>query len=220
MQDNQENSTEAIQRSIEKKIQDWLPRPGDKLFLDSQNAKHLDPLGYSSPGERSPIGRWELYADGFRNAADRIVDSCEGHPWEDDLIYPVLALYRHHIELQLKIVIKSASKGEEIKDWLYRTHDMERLWAKLNEVYPECHKWADPDWTTACSALLDEFSKHDPRSIAARYPIDKEKQTLETLERVDLQVLKTGIHKISHYLETIIESIHQDLEWSAEMASW
>ena len=38
-----------------------------------------DPFAFSVPGEqRSPIGRWALYADGFVHAADRIVEGWAG----------------------------------------------------------------------------------------------------------------------------------------------
>lgn len=69
--------------------------------------------------------------------------------------------------------------------------------------------------------MLFEFDDHDPTSQGARYPIDRKgNQTLVRLERVDLQALKLGVHKISHYLSTIIEQIHADTEWESEMASW
>ncbi len=47
-----------------------------------------------------------------------------------------------------------------------------------------------------------------------------ENQTLARLDIVDLSTLKVGIHKISHYLGTIIEQIGDDRDQEAEMASW
>jgi hypothetical protein len=47
-----------------------------------------------------------------------------------------------------------------------------------------------------------------------------ENQTLARLDIVDLPTLKVGIHKISHYLGTIIEQIGDDRDREAEMASW
>lgn len=204
-------------------LREWLPSPGDKLFLETLRSAALDPLGFSVPGEqRSPIGRWALYADGFLHAGDRIVDSWAGQPWEDELIYPLLALYRQHLELLLKLVIRSAPGfTDEIKDWLYKTHGLDDLWGKLGDVYPESHGWALKECTEACSQLIREFSEHDPKSFAARYPVDRqERQTLERLRAIDVHILKLGVHKISHYLGAIIESIHQDREWRSEVASW
>jgi hypothetical protein len=130
-------------------------------------------------------------------------------------------LYRHHLELLLKLVIRSAPGfTDEVKDWLYNTHELDKLWTKLEEVYPDSHRWASKECTEACAELIKELSKHDPKSYAARYPIDRqERQTLEQLRAIDVRVLKRGVRKISHYLETIIESIHQDIE-GRSVASW
>jgi len=50
-------------------------------------------------------GNWDLYADGYKSAADRLVDQIEGTPLEDRLICPVFFMYRHFIELRLKTLI-------------------------------------------------------------------------------------------------------------------
>ena len=47
-----------------------------------------------------------------------------------------------------------------------------------------------------------------------------ENQTLARLDIVDLPTLKVDIHKISHYLGTIIEQIGDDRDREAEIASW
>jgi|SRR5208283_370874 len=217
------DDSDELGREIERELREWLPATGDKLFVETDRAAILDPLGFSSPGEvRSTIGRWDLYADGFLHAGDRLVEGWSGQPWEDELIYPLLALYRQHLELLLKLVIRSAPGFvEETRDWLYKTHELDKLWDKLVEVYPESHNWASKECTAACSQLIREYAEHDPRSFAARYPVDKqEKQTLERLRAIDVHKLKLGVHKVSHYLGTIIESIHQDREWRSEVASW
>lgn len=134
-----------MSNDIERDLVDWLPKPGDRLFIATETGLHLDPLGLTPRGEeRQLAGRWQLYAEGFLSAADRLVDSCQAHPHE-----------------------------------------------------------------------------HDPQSQAGRFPVDRqEAQTLTRLEIVDLQALRLGVSKVSHYLSTIIEQIGQDREWEAEMASW
>ena len=55
---------------------------------------------------------------------------------------------------------------------------------------------------------------------AARYESDKKgSPTLAGLRVVDLKDLKTGIHKLSHYLGAICEGIGQEIEWRNEMDS-
>lgn len=177
----------------------------------------------TAPGEpRRPAGRWQLYAEGFLSAADRLVDSCRGYRYQDDLIYPILSLYRHHLELQIKWVIRSSPCcTPEIREWLAGKHGLRALWDKLAQVYPRFSGWSVPECTEACRRLVLEFDEHDPSSQAGRYPEDaRGNQTLTHLEIVDLPTLKLGIHKISHYLAAAIEQIGEDREWEAEMASW
>ncbi len=53
-------------QTIERQLADWLPKTGDRLFVESNGGARLDPLGFSMPGEqRSPTGRWQLYAGAF-----------------------------------------------------------------------------------------------------------------------------------------------------------
>jgi hypothetical protein len=33
-------------------------------------------------------------------------------------------------------------------------------------------------------------------------------------------VLRLGVHKISHYLDAVVEQIGEDRDWEAKMASW
>jgi len=203
------DNSERLGPQIAGELREWLPASGDRLFVETDDAAILDPLGFSVPGElRSPIGRWGLYADGFLHAGDRLVESGTIRPWEDALLYPLLTLYHQHLELLLKIVIRHAPKfDDKIREFLYKNHGLDKLWTKLDEVYPTAHKWASKECTEACSRLIKEFAQHDPESFGARYPVDKlDKQTLEQLRAIDINVLKLGVHKISHYLDTIMES--------------
>jgi len=45
------------------------------------------------------VGNWSFFADGYKLAADMLVDQAEGNPPEDCLIAPILFLYRHWVDL-------------------------------------------------------------------------------------------------------------------------
>jgi hypothetical protein len=63
--------------------------------------------------------------------------------------------------------------------------------------------------------MIEEFDKYDPSSQASRYPIDKNgNPTLAGLELIDLpRALALGVHKISHYLDAVMEQIGEDQDW-------
>ena len=50
---------------------------------------------------------WWLYADGYRLAADRLIADAEGltRYQRNSVLYPILFLYRQHLELMLKYII-------------------------------------------------------------------------------------------------------------------
>jgi hypothetical protein len=214
---------ERQESELERELQDWLPRRGDRLVVATDAGLHLDPLGLTPHGEpRNPIGRWRLYTDGYLSAADRLVDSCIGRAYEDELIYPVLALYRHHLELKLKYVLRACPGfTQELEAWLASKHDLSELWERMTEIYPRFSEWTSAECTEACAQLVAEFNSHDPTSQAARYPVDRRgNQALANVESIDPGLLRRGVHKISRYLEAVIEQIGQDLDWEAEMAGW
>lgn len=216
---NEQMPDEPPDEQRRKEFEDWLPKAGDLLFPPSAGGAQLDPLGLSTLGEhRNPTGRWQLYSGGYLSAADRLVEGYPGACWEDDLIYPILNLYRHHLELELKYVIRNSSGyTQRPGEWLCIKHSLQSLWNKMVEVCPRFGAWASSECTEACRSLLFEFDSHDPTSQGARYPIDlKGNQTLIRLEVVNLHALKLGVHKISHYLSTIIEQIHEDREWEGK----
>src|SRR5713226_4648281 len=85
-------------RELAEEFADWLPKKGDRLFIPGLAGAVLDPLGMTAHGKpRNQTGRWRLYASGFLQAADQLVDGWKGLAYQDELIYPILSLYRHHL---------------------------------------------------------------------------------------------------------------------------
>lgn len=215
---------------IQAELLDWLPLPGERLFEETLDAAHVDPLGYSSGTSRSSIGRFELYCDAFREAGDRLVNSCSGIPGDDALIYPIITVYRHHLELAVKGVIYACPTSlspltkediAEKKRRLTRMHSLKDLWQMLRSIDPKCDGWAAPDTAMAFQAMIIEFDMHDRDGQAGRYShFTDGSQTLIGLRGIDLQVLKNRVHKMSHYLSAIFEATYQRDEWRSEEESW
>ena len=204
---------------IATEARDWLPKKGDRVFVATNEGCRLDPLGFTGYGEpRNPTGRWQLYASGFLSAADRLVESYMGCAHEDEFIYPILSLYRHHLELELKYVLRCCpAYYEDLEEWLTKEHGLCALWRKIAELYPRFGEWTSKDCTDGCECLITEFDEHDPNSQAGRYPQDRRgNQTLGRLEIVGLKELKLGAGKVSHYLATITEQIAEDRDSETE----
>jgi hypothetical protein len=232
MKDNPNSEEDGA--ALRRELDEWLPRLGDTLFKDSSSALRVDPLGYSDPRfptERSMVGRSDLYSEGYLHAGDRLVDGLTGSSDEDELLYPVFFLYRHHLEMELKGRVKAClnhglsglaeDEIASVREKLALKHGLRSLWQILKKCYPECDRDFSAGTREAFDHLLRELDDLDPSSQAARYSLDRKgNQTLPCLASLDLRELRKNVHKMSHYLAAIREGLYQELDWRDEMASW
>jgi hypothetical protein len=120
----------------------------------------------------------------FLNAADHLVEGIRRREHEDyRMVYPVLFLYRHAIELLLKSALHNSAKH----------HRLDTLFADLRCLYSHATGHDAPQWMTARIAELAQF---DPISTAFRYPeVDKAAWKAAGLH-VDVYHLRRAIHEL------------------------
>jgi hypothetical protein len=90
---------------VSKEIDDFLngkirsPSLDDKLFVEAEDGWMNACLNwYHDPTE--------LYIVGYKEAADSLVDSIANRKGSaDSLIFPIVFLYRHYVEIRLKSLI-------------------------------------------------------------------------------------------------------------------
>jgi hypothetical protein len=139
-------------------VPDWdeeivYPRPGDTLFqrANVQNEKILFAEWLA--------GDWAMYPDGYKMAADMVVDTMTGHAWEDRLILPIIFMYRHYVELKIKHIILELDRlsGTRIDTDRFRKHNLQSLWqyliAHLNCIRSEPNK----EIMSATERLINEL---------------------------------------------------------------
>lgn len=105
------------------------PERGDKLIDHSrkQGEKRLFAAWM--------IGQWHWYPDAYKQAADKLVDQIEGHSHEDRLIFPIIFLYRHFVELKIKEIIIQLDRlsGTQIAEKQFKKHQLMPLWSYARE---------------------------------------------------------------------------------------
>lgn len=146
-------------------------------------------------------GQWERYAHGYKEAAERVYES-----WlkvsDDSLIFPLVFLYRHYVELRLKELLQAASGFLGLpKDWA-SNHEISALWKHLKDllfkIWPEA---SEEDFENA-SRLLLELATEDPLSFHFRYPESKAGQKhLENLERIDVSSFVDALRRLACFLD-------------------
>ncbi|WOJ91753.1 hypothetical protein RZS28_18670 (plasmid) [Methylocapsa polymorpha] len=173
------------------------PEPGDWLFV--------------APGGRADEGtltshawtRLVLMADGYREAADRLVDAVAADAvLQSTVVYPVIFLYRHFMELKLKYVLVTYGQHfDEDADW--KSHSLTDLWAKVRPIIETAGNGTDDGGANdAVEACIREMSAADPMSFSFRYPVEKGgKPIVLAFETVDLGNLRRTMRKIANYFD-------------------
>lgn len=155
------------------------------------------------------VDHWYLYASGYRRGAEILTDYVhETHDEQDSLIYPVLFLWRHHLELKLKGIARKAS-GLLGQSWEPdNQHDLSQLFTSARNLFEACFTKfgervprADSD---PVKAALDRFRATDMKSMAFRYPEDlKGGKHLEGVTHINFDVVYKHMTALSDTLDGI-----------------
>jgi hypothetical protein len=161
------------------------------------------------------------YQDGYRSAALHLAEYvCEAGRGQDFLVYPIVYLYRHHIELTLKSIIEAAAfvtdrtLAEKERGMLVRSHDLAELWKLARPILnPACALGGEsplpPDDLEGVDSSIDQLHQHDPDGQRFRYSTikaqGKKTATLpslpDDLRHINIRNFAVGMEKLSDYLE-------------------
>ena len=172
------------------------------------------------------IAHWDAdwaYSRGFRRAANRLARHvCDTGTDQDVLIYPIIYLYRHHVELVLKAIIKSASGlldrelTEKDLEALDR-HNLSKLWQAARPLLdPVCDRAGNPPFPASELEGVDSYIRqihgHDPDGQSFRYATRKAKGASRSgfrpslgprLKLVNVKAFAAAMEKLAAYLEGI-----------------
>jgi len=154
------------------------------------------------------------YQDGYRRAALHLVEYvCDAGRGQDFLVYPIVYLYRHHIELTLKSIINVAcflidyTLTEKDLDTL-RHHDLAKLWTLARPLLnPTCELGGSPalpsDDLEGIDSYILQLHKHDPDGQRFRYATRKAKRlpSLPQLNHINIRDFGIALEKLADYLD-------------------
>lgn len=146
------------------------PQSNDTI-VSADGGKVLDPRWLSS--------NWLLFPEAYKQAADRLVDSLRdgGSSIEDDLIYPIIFLYRHFVETQLKSLALYVDQfaAERPPERMLRDHQLPGIWKYVRKQFEQLEGASvDRDVLETLERLIIQLAEIDSRSFNFRYPTDKE----------------------------------------------
>jgi hypothetical protein len=108
--------------------------------------------------------------DGYRLAADTLVDDVVDDSGPLDLlVYPILVLYRHHIELALKQLFHLSGTYLELDHSAKANHKLVPLWEEVMSRLERIPPGSDPDPDGIVDLVVHSFNKRDGRATTFRY---------------------------------------------------
>jgi len=187
-------SEESSASSWDQILDVQLPGKDDRLFATANDWQNNACLNWIPR-----TGKWDLYATGYKDAADLLAShACVHGRRHDTLVYPILFLYRQYLELSIKDLIQDARRLLDKVEPLRMTHRIDDLWRTCAALLDEISPGDSSGSLENVGRLIGEFSRVDPKSMAFRYPEDQEgRPSLEGLTHINLRVVKEVIGKIS-----------------------
>ena len=175
-----------------------IPRPesGDVLFREAPHCRDNASVSFFGDG-------WELYASSYKDAGDSLGEKAlEGSRPLDLVIFPIVFLYRHYLELRLKEMILSGSELATGRGEIKKEHRLDVLWQEVRKLLTDL--WQN-DTSTEIAAVencIAEICRVDRESMGFRYPVDLNgKRLIAGLEHVDVRNLRDVIRKIANFLD-------------------
>ena len=202
--------TDATAIKLTKEQSDLLfglppPRKGDVLF----RSDHRDTANASLDPPSSEFS----YSNGYRTAARLLTRHVlEAGADKNTLVFPILNLYRHHIELILKrltvsgsfLVDKELSKIE--MDRLV-THRLDHLWTNFRpilEAVCRCVGWKQPtqEDIEGIHSYIQQMTKVDPDGQSSRYSAStKGDPSIPHLTGINIRAFAESMERLGDFLE-------------------
>ena len=214
------------------------PHKDDVLFRsqlpDWQNNACIDAT--------KPGGDEHAVTEGYRRGARRLVEYVTENGREQDyLVYPILFLYRHHIELALKSIIRRApyvtgqSLTKEQRKNLNTGHQLDLLWQDLKPMFATVCEAAGWDKVSSfdeegVESHIRQLTELDPDSFSFRYPGNKEGVPYlpPSLTVINLRHFAEMVERLAEYLDALDMAVgvlydakqEMEAEWCNEMAQY
>ena len=172
---------------------------------------------------------WDSYSRAYKKAADVLVKHIENiNCPSDDLVYPIMFLYRHFLELTIKkIIVKVTVHNQELQlpEDFYNQHNLNTLWCRCEEfllkALPDLTA-KDKDDLKQINRIIKEFCELDKKSTEFRYSDNKNSEPLiKSNTQFPITVIREIIWKIYNILDEknfyLDFSQEQELMWNEHL---
>ena len=173
----------------------------------------LNHKAFVDPHRDVVVPNWIAYIEGYKNAADYLVEHAVKEWPADMLVYPIVFLYRQYLELQLKDLLQILFKCHRLSCRLPITHDLMQIWHRFRPLVESLdEKLEGVEYYDHIEARIKEFDIIDKTSYSFRYPQD-------TQEGLSLESIKTDIgdEMLNIFqMKCVMDSIYAVLQGQSE----
>jgi hypothetical protein len=165
-----------------------------------------------------------LYIHGYRRAAEALfnhVDGCERMS-PDYIVFPLVFLWRHHLELALKNVVAIGRELEGEEPTYPTHHGLRDLW-NTAKPYVVVHGASDAPELANVESNIKELERIDPAAIGFRYPHDRTGSSPALTNppaTINLAALQEGMMALSNFLDAVHECQKRALDDAMEAERW
>jgi hypothetical protein len=161
---------------------------------------------------------WGLYADGYRKAAELLIEHCDTFYAKNTLVYPIVFLYRQYVELRMKDIIRESGKVVKNPHPLPQHHRLDALWPVCCDILQERDLPVSKEDLSRIENCIKQFREFDPTSEAFRYPQTKQGDSSlpSQLEKISLRGLADAMKGLAESLEKISHLLSADVDLENE----
>ena len=182
-----------------RKNSELLPLNGnDKFFIK-------DPTMETSSWCRPWFENYEGYADHYAEAAEQLYKSTTNNTRKkDSLVYPMMFLSRHSVELRLKSILHKLyilhkQNGSDMEKSSLNGHNLECLWNAIDKLY----NGEKNGIYILAGERITELNQYDSKSDTFRYHIHKNNSSTAHGKFVDIDAFMNTYRKLNAFLEGI-----------------
>jgi hypothetical protein len=195
------------------------PEKGNKAFASAEDGAyfHVPSIRNFHPP----------HAQAFKEAAETVIDKMEAdgdRPTNDIYIFPVLYLYRHGIEINLKSLIQVGINlkffERDAVQAALDDHNLAKLWNHAKKLL--LHRWSEsnPAPLKATESVINGLHQSDPNGQVFRYAFDKagKRHRYDRLpDHISVTTLKKTMDGVFNFLESTWSALEDDCQ--SEMQS-
>jgi len=188
-------------------------RPRNEKMFEELLLQPVDSDGHYAALWFGDQGSHEMYIAGYENAANTLLKIVKRKGADNTIIYPIMMLLRHTIELGLKDIITQAfklgGKAQTKEETIWTTHDLDLLSQTLIEAMRGIvtleGSWSD------IRKFLHKWELADPCGLFARYCRDYGGKIISIPKgrNISIQKLVGPAKQTIDYLYGLNEELHE-----------